>query len=312
MVGTGREVGPLPAVHLTADEGAQSYTEPYPRVSRDGSNLGPFIPGRSVVHVTEVRGEWACVVVDDSPVGWVRGSELVPPMGPQGRVAAAVRPSSPPPATYAGMGLRPVGNGMAVTALVLGILATAFSFNFFYIGLGVVLGILAIVFGAVGLHRSRTYGAPGGQAVAGLILGLYGAVASGHTYWAIHNLTRSIGVSVSRLPPVVIADPTTNRMTMDRCFTQGQATAQGTLVNTSAHRETFTVLVTFYGPAGKQDATGEDDAVAPGASSRWTVNTQVAQPVSSCSFQLYPYPSVVSNPQAIVATPSTLPAEANH
>src|SRR6476646_3582486 len=70
-----------PAVHLTADAGAQAYNEPYPRVATDGSHRAAFIPGRAVVHVASIRGSWAQVLVNDEIVGWVEGSQLIPPIG---------------------------------------------------------------------------------------------------------------------------------------------------------------------------------------------------------------------------------------
>lgn len=71
---------------------------------------------------------------------------------------------------------RPTGNGMAVAALVLGISSLAL---FFLAPFTAVLAILAIVFGAIGLNRSRKRGAPKrGLAIAGLILGCVGLVTS--------------------------------------------------------------------------------------------------------------------------------------
>jgi hypothetical protein len=58
---------------------------------------------------------------------------------------------------------------------VLGIIAAVF---FWTILLGILLGILAIVFGAIGLTRVKT-GAPSkGMATAGIVLGIVSAVAS--------------------------------------------------------------------------------------------------------------------------------------
>jgi hypothetical protein len=66
-------------------------------------------------------------------------------------------------------------NGFAVAALVLGIVAAVF---FWTVVLGILLGILAIVFGAVGLSRV-TAGAPSkGLATAGVVLGVVSVIAS--------------------------------------------------------------------------------------------------------------------------------------
>ncbi|RLU96629.1 hypothetical protein CTZ27_16540 [Streptomyces griseocarneus] len=69
------------------------------------------------------------------------------------------------------------GNGLGVAALVLGIVGTVLSPT---VLLGVVLGILAVVFGGIGRSKVRNGEADnGGQALAGLILGGVALVVSG-------------------------------------------------------------------------------------------------------------------------------------
>lgn len=69
----------------------------------------------------------------------------------------------------------PRSNGLATWALVLGIVSIL---TFWTCGLGVLLGILAVIFGVMG--RSRAREAPGspnaGRALAGVITGLFGIV----------------------------------------------------------------------------------------------------------------------------------------
>jgi hypothetical protein len=79
-------------------------------------------------------------------------------------------PAGAPPA-------RVVRNGLGVAALVLGILSLVFMFLFPPIG--VVVGILAVVFGIIGLRRVRRGEATNrGQAMAGGITGGIGVVVS--------------------------------------------------------------------------------------------------------------------------------------
>lgn len=73
---------------------------------------------------------------------------------------------------------RPVvgGGGMATGALVLGILALITSITVFG---GVVLGLLAVIFGIIGLRRANRGLALGrGRAIAGIILGLLGILVA--------------------------------------------------------------------------------------------------------------------------------------
>lgn len=103
----------------------------------------------------------------------------------------------PPPPTYAppNQGYQPPGqayppqqgqwypnqappsNGLAIAALILGILSIVLCWAF---GLGILLGIAGVVLGALGLSKSNEL--PGqagrGQAIAGLITGAIGALLS--------------------------------------------------------------------------------------------------------------------------------------
>ena len=70
--------------------------------------------------------------------------------------------------------LAPPRNGFGVAALVLGLLAVVSSWTI--IG-GIVLGILAVVFGVLGRGRARRGEATnGGMSVAGIVLGVVGAL----------------------------------------------------------------------------------------------------------------------------------------
>ncbi|SDJ47627.1 hypothetical protein [Streptomyces indicus] len=68
------------------------------------------------------------------------------------------------------------GNGMGIAALVLGVAAALLFWT--VIG-GVVLGLLAVIFGIIGARRARGGRAPyRGLSIAGAVLGALGAIAS--------------------------------------------------------------------------------------------------------------------------------------
>ncbi|WP_328707773.1 DUF4190 domain-containing protein [Streptomyces mesophilus] len=68
-------------------------------------------------------------------------------------------------------------NGLAIAALVLGVAALLLFWT--VIG-GVVLGVLAVIFGIIGARRARAGRAPHkGIAIAGAVLGVLGVIASG-------------------------------------------------------------------------------------------------------------------------------------
>jgi hypothetical protein len=80
-----------------------------------------------------------------------------------------------PYAVTPGAGYTRPRNGLGIAALVLGIVGTALFWTF-WIGFG--CGVLAVIFGAVGLsHVHRGEAANRGQAKAGLILGIIALIA---------------------------------------------------------------------------------------------------------------------------------------
>jgi len=71
---------------------------------------------------------------------------------------------------------RPLGSGMAIASLVLGILALV---TFWTIFGGILLGLIAIVLGVIALGRVRKGRAAGrGLAIAGVVLGTLGLLLS--------------------------------------------------------------------------------------------------------------------------------------
>jgi hypothetical protein len=90
--------------------------------------------------------------------------------------AASPPPAAPPAAPpMPGQPAMPVStsNGFAVASLVLGILTVVF---FFTIWLPWLLGVLAIVFGAIGISKANKGAGQKGMAIAGLVCGAVGIV----------------------------------------------------------------------------------------------------------------------------------------
>jgi hypothetical protein len=95
------------------------------------------------------------------------------------------------PGGYSGPPVVVARNGMGTAALVIGIFALILCWT--VVG-GIVLGLLAIIFGAIGRKRkNRGEATNGGAALAGLILGVVGfviavvLVAAGATFFAHHK-----------------------------------------------------------------------------------------------------------------------------
>ncbi|MFF8293069.1 DUF4190 domain-containing protein [Streptomyces sp. NPDC016309] len=127
-------------------------------------------------------------VHDQPTMTSVPGAELPPPpIAPGGPAPTPPGPYGYPAGSYgypgyygtygqAGWQQAPA-NGMGVAALVLGIISVVL---FCAWGLGIVLGILALIFGIVGRGKVRRGEANNhGMALAGIILGAVGIVVSG-------------------------------------------------------------------------------------------------------------------------------------
>ncbi|MFJ8668918.1 DUF4190 domain-containing protein [Streptomyces sp. NPDC093600] len=68
------------------------------------------------------------------------------------------------------------GNGLAIAALVLGVAALLLFWTVFG---GIVLGLLAVIFGIVGARKARGGGAPHGKmSIVGAVLGGLGLIGS--------------------------------------------------------------------------------------------------------------------------------------
>ncbi|NUV83351.1 DUF4190 domain-containing protein [Streptomyces sp. CAI-155] len=130
-----------------------------------------------------------------------------PPIGPGGTGQAPPPPTAghygypaPPAQPYGGYpgydaygGHQPWGpqpsNGLGTAALVLGIISVV---GFCMYGVNIVLGILALIFGIIGLGRAKRGEATNrGMAIAGIITGsvgiVLGSVLLGFIIWAVAN-----------------------------------------------------------------------------------------------------------------------------
>src|SRR5262245_48871221 len=166
--------------------------------------------------------------------GWWKASDgnWYPPQPPPGS-PAGWSTGTPPGAGYP-MGTGPVGygyvpqkqsNGLAIAALVVGIVGVLFGFIPFTFILARILGALALVFGFVGLSRAKRVFTGKGMALAGVILGGL-AVVLGIVGVAI--VASSVDHLKDQFGPALASDSSleVNSCTVDSF---GFATASGTI-----------------------------------------------------------------------------------
>ncbi len=196
------------------------------------------------------------------------GQRAVDPFG-AGPSPAAVRP--PAPRSPQG------GNGIATAALVCGLIAVVLAWMPFIVVAGLVLAVLAIVFGIQGLRRA-TAGGPGrGKALAGVVLGAVGL--------ALSVLGVILSVVVFREVSAFI-DPVANRVEVTDCVVgDGVARASGTLTNLADESAEFSLFVeiTADDRVVEADNARQVGPVAPGATAPWQVTTLVDSPAGTCT-----------------------------
>jgi hypothetical protein len=183
-----------------------------------------------------------------------------PPPVPPPTPAAPTGPTPPPAAGQAGP-----SNGIAVAALVCGILT--------FVCLGPIAGILAVIFGFIGLGKAKETGVGRGMSLAGIILGLVGTILS---IFVIVILIVAAADSADDIAGS--ADPDAFELQTERCEVDefGFATFNGTIENTSRDEKNFTIDAEFRNADNNNVIETSSDIVfdlAPGATAEWSVTT---------------------------------------
>ncbi|MFE0702811.1 DUF4190 domain-containing protein [Streptomyces sp. NPDC058872] len=187
-------------------QGGYDPADPWAPPNRDGVELSkPVAPSSPPVHDQPTMAAMPGVPGEDVPPPPVAPGGPATAPGAYGYPADASGGYGYPPAAsaptapgygypgYAQPGYGQPGwqqqpsNGMGTAAMVLGIVAVA---GFCLYGLGMILGILALIFGVIGLKKvGRGEATNRGMAIAGIVLGAIGTVVSaaflGLVIWAV-------------------------------------------------------------------------------------------------------------------------------
>ncbi len=140
----------------------------------------------------------------------------------------------PPPAAPAGAGGGTATNGMAIAALVFGILS--------FVCLPFLGPVLAVVFGLVGLSKAKQTGSGRGMSIAGIVLGILGLLVA-----IIATVVIVLAADEAADDIAGNADPDTYELVADTCEIDdfGFVTYTGTIENTSDETKNFTVNAEF-------------------------------------------------------------------
>ncbi len=180
------------------------------------------------------------------------GQRRVDPLGTTPGYGPGVTPQQFGPA--GGIGGNSGGGG-ATAAMVCGIIAVLIAWIPFLVVGGIVLAILALVFGIRGIRRSAV-GVPGrSKAVAGTVLG---AIALGLSI---------LGVWLSVVTLIEVTDfiePEANSAEVTGCrIDRSAVTVTGTLTNRSSKAAEFTVFVDIRLQAGESTTARDGRAAVP-------------------------------------------------
>jgi len=170
------------------------------------------------------------------------------------------------------------GNGIAVAGLTCGILSIAFGWLPVVFVLGALLAVLGMVFGVMGLRRSRRSGSGRGFALAGTITSAIGlGVAVGGLLFTI-----AVFRALERYE-----NPAEHAAEVTGCeVDDGTATVSGELRNDSDDTASFTVRVDVVrSGSGVRVSTTRRELidVAPGETRSWEVTRRVTVDAVECS-----------------------------
>jgi hypothetical protein len=201
------------------------------------------------------------------------------------RVFDAYRPAGSPagpaaqvhPAAGAAPAPRRQSNGLAISAMVLGIVGCAIAFTIVFFPVAAVLGALAIVFGAAGRRHARELpnAAGRGQSLTGILTG------AGAILLAIGAGLLFLTSVRHWLDDLTSSDPGAYHVTQTSCgLDDGSATYQGEITNQSGGRRSYRVTVRFVDANGATIGLDRQyvDGVRRGATAPISARTEAGAP----------------------------------
>lgn len=169
---------------------------------------------------------------------------------------------------------QPKSNGIAIAALVCGIIAVLIAWVPFVVVIGLILAILAVIFGIQGLKRAGEVDKGRGVALAGLITGIAGIVLSVIGILLTVVVWREVVAFIE--PGPVVAEVTGCRS--DGVFVE----AGGTLTNRSSKSRDYTLFVEIEGVRGDRTMIDQLENVAPGETVEWEVSGRTTTDPGPC------------------------------
>jgi hypothetical protein len=177
--------------------------------------------------------------------------------------------------------IAPPRNGFGITALVLGIIGIVFSWVPVF---GLLLGILAVIFGVLGYIRAR-----GGMAIAGAVLGAITVVIGIIVIAALGSAADSLSKDLQNVPaPFAVASDAIKDVTVTGCDGSGpfgMATVTVRITNPTDRVQSYLVTASINDASGARlaEANGASNAVAPGQTATAELMGSAADGAANCT-----------------------------
>jgi hypothetical protein len=200
------------------------------------------------------------------------GQRYVDPLAP----AIPPIPRVPPTHPVDSRATARAGNGIALAAMVCGIVSVVVGWGPYVFWAGAVLAVLALIFGLVGLRRARETGHRKGFAIAGVVTGAFGIPIA--VVGLLFTIATHRAYDRYENPP----DTTSS---IDSCeIESGHAYAAGELRNDGTRASRFTVVVEFRAlPEGHAiERSTSLPSTAPGRTARFAVSQRFAAEFVEC------------------------------
>lgn len=174
-------------------------------------------------------------------------------------------------------------SGFSVAALVLGIIGVVLCW---VPVLGLLLGVLAAIFGGMGYFKTR-----GGMAIAGLVLGAITVVIGVIVVAALGSAAESVSKDLQNLPgvPALPASDAVKDVSVTECGGGGGSLGLSKVVvritNSTDRVQSYFVTVSVNDAAGNRldEANGASNSVAPGQSATAELLGSAVDGAASCA-----------------------------
>lgn len=171
------------------------------------------------------------------------------------------------------------GNGIAVAAISCGLVALLFAWMPIFVVVGIVLGVLGVVFGIRGRRRAKTVGHGQGMAMAGLLSGIGALVLS------IVGVVFTVSF-VSEFIDFMEPGPYEARV-VSCSVGPGAIDVEAAVTNHSDESRDYTVYGVVNQPRGVSDLVGTLTDIRPGATGQVTMHrTARSEDPGECDVRL--------------------------